>query len=176
MIKDPFSFFCDAETDEQLQRCKQQIITEGFSTFFKLLDRFEGLIKSYTDEQLPDVQRLLVKAKTMFPTPGQFSPSWEHVWDEYDSIIQVKTRISSQILPADRSGEWQVVMDNPFTSQEVVCYPSLTFIEAIYLYAYFLPKMEKNEYLRLQKVQTLIMEHHPYLSIEKESSQKTTLD
>jgi hypothetical protein len=176
MIKDPFSLFCAAQTDEQLQFCQQQITTEGFSTFFKLLDRFEGFIKTYTDEQLPEVQNLLIKAKKMFPIPGQFSPSWEHVWEEYGSIVQVKTRISSQILPSDRSGEWQVLMDNPFTSQDVVCYPSLTFIEAIYLYAYFLPQMEKNEYLRLQKVTTLIMEHHPYLSTEMESSQKTTPD
>ena len=49
-------------------------------------------------------------------------------------------------------------MDNPLVVQEVVCYPALTFGDAAYLYAYFRPQLEKSEYIRLQKIQTVIQE------------------
>lgn len=171
MMKNPFEQFKEAHTEQQLREVQQQITSEGFSTFIKFLDGFTEFTKKYTDNQSEEVLTLLNKAKQLFPRPGQFSPSWSQVWDEFENIVQVKTRIFQKIPASERLGEWQVIMDNPFTSQEVVCYPALTFIEAIYLYAYFLPQMEKNEYLRLQKVQTLIMEHHPYESIETESFQ-----
>lgn len=171
MMKNPFIKFKESTTNEELRSIQQQIYTEGFSTFFKYLDGFTEMIKKYPEDQVDEIKSLLKTAKQLFPHPNQFSPSWKHVWEEFEGIVQVKTRIFNKIPVIDRSGEWQVIMDNPFTSQEVVCYPSLTFIDAIYLYAYFLPKMENNEYLRLQKVQTLIMEHHPFQSIETESFQ-----
>jgi hypothetical protein len=101
---------------------------------------------------------LLDKAKRLFPTPVLFSPSWDKVWSELEQIITHKAKILQAVPPEERDGEWQIVMDNPATIQEVVCYPGLTFLDAVYLFAYFRPQMEKNEYLRLQKVQTLFLQ------------------
>lgn len=73
-------------------------------------------------------------------------------------MIATKIQVLQTIHKEDRDGEWQVIIDNPFAIQEVVCYPALNFLDAAYLYAYFRPDLEKNEYLRLQKIQTLVME------------------
>ncbi|MNR53601.1 hypothetical protein D3C85_1736400 [compost metagenome] len=87
-----------------------------------------------------------------------FSPSWETIWPEIELTIAAKRNIYTNIPHADRAGEWQVIMDNPLVVQEVVCYPGLSFEDAAYLYAYFRPQLEKSEYIRLQKIQTVIQE------------------
>ena len=48
-------------------------------------------------------------------------------------------------------------MDNPYTNENIVCYPGLSFIEAAYLYSYFMVNLAKNEYIRLQKVVNLLI-------------------
>jgi hypothetical protein len=176
MMKNPFLQFADAHTIEQQQVFQQEMLKNGFSSFYKFLEGFKDLLKNFHDEEIQKVENLLHLARQLFPNPSQMSPSWDRVWHEFEEIIQIKQRVLAQIKKDDRPGEWQIVMDNPFTSQEVVCYPSLAFIEAAYLYAYFFPQLEKNEYLRLQKVQTLIMDYHPFESTEKVSSQKIDWD
>jgi hypothetical protein len=176
MMKNPFTMFLEAQSALQQQEFQAQMNQEGFSSFYKFLDSFSALLRSFSDLESADVHVLLEQARRLFPLPGQFSPSWERIWIEYDEIYLGKCRVLSKIRSEDRDGEWQIIMDNPYTSQEVVCYPGLGFIEASYLYAYFSPQMEKNEYIRLQKVHTLIMDQHSSLSTETELSPRIDWD
>jgi hypothetical protein len=154
----PFEMLEQAVTEEQLIHLQTVVNAEGHSSFYRLLNGFTARIKSFTDHEEHEIRRLLDIAKRLFPTPVLFSPSWDKVWRELEMIITHKTKILQSVPPEERDGEWQIVMDNPATIQEVVCYPGLTFLDAVYLFAYFRPQMEKNEYLRLQKVQTLFMQ------------------
>jgi hypothetical protein len=63
-------------------------------------------------------------------------------------------------IPAeDRAGEWQVLIDNPYVPQQVVCYPALTFLDAAYMYGYFQRELKPHECLRLQKVTHLLIKN-----------------
>lgn len=92
----------------------------------------------------------------MLPNPGQVSPSWANIWKEYDSIIRTKRFVLGSIPAAAREGEWQVLLDNPHSNQNIAVYPGLTFMEAIYMFAYFRSDMMPSEYIRLQKIDTLL--------------------
>ncbi|OCT16250.1 hypothetical protein A8709_02110 [Paenibacillus pectinilyticus] len=150
-----FNKLTTAEAEALYQR---EVLAEGFAGFRRLLDSLTEAIKAARDTDMETVAHAVAKAKRLFPEPLEFSPSWENIWPELESTIAAKTHIFTNIPPGDRVGEWQVIMDNPLVVQEVVCYPALSFEDAAYLYAYFRPQLEKSEYIRLQKIQTVIQE------------------
>lgn len=154
-----FQRFCEANQEEQSRALQHEITEGGFSIFREFVDEFLELLKRYEDPQQNLVLQYLEKAKRLIPDPGSISPAWQKLWEEYEEIVKYKNLAMERISVEERPGEWQVIMDNPFVNQQVVCYPGLTFIEAAYLYGYFHPGLENNEYLRLQKVQTLLMNH-----------------
>jgi hypothetical protein len=104
-----------------------------------------------------EVREALSKARRILPQPGRLSPSWEHLWEQMERWLADKEEVLRQVPREARDGEWQIVMDNPYSHDAVVCYPGLPFIEAAFLYAYFRAGLKKNEYIRLQKVVNLIM-------------------
>ncbi|GIQ66824.1 hypothetical protein PACILC2_53920 [Paenibacillus cisolokensis] len=134
---------------ERLARC-------GFSAVRRFLEEFRDYLKQYTDDETPEAEALLDLARIALPEPGTVSPSWERIWDEYQSIIAYKSIVYSRIPVREREGEWQVLIDNPFTHQQIVVYPGLTFAEAAYLFAYFRSGLARNEHIRLQKIVTLV--------------------
>lgn len=154
-----FQRFCKAVQEEQHLALQQEIHEGGFSVFREFVDDFLELLKRYEDPQKDLVLQYLEKAKGLVPDPGSISPAWQKLWEEYEEIIRYKNLAIERIAPEERPGEWQVILDNPYINQQVVCYPGLTFIEAAYLYGYFHPGLVQNEYLRLQKVKTLLMNH-----------------
>jgi hypothetical protein len=158
MKRHPLDLLTQAHTEQQLSDLQNAVYTEGFSGFYRLLEGFTERLKTSSDKDMLEIQDLIAKAKKLFPDPVKFSPSWEQIWQELEDIAATKIRIFHTIAPDQREGEWQVVMDNPNMTQDVVCYPALSFMEGAYLYAYFHPRMVASEYLRLQKIQTLIME------------------
>jgi hypothetical protein len=154
-----FKQFRKASTEEQCKTIQQQLQTGGFSLFREFVDEYLEFIKAYTDEGKEEIHVLLDKSKRFFPDPGSFSPAWQTLWEDYGMIVKYKN-IAMETVPAnEREGEWQVILDNPYINQQVVCYPGLDFLEACYLYGYFHPGLENNEYLRLQKIQTLLYNH-----------------
>lgn len=159
MKNTPFEQFVKAETDEEINALKDIVHNEGYPFFRRLLDDFDQKIKHFIDEEAQEMVRLISKGIKIFPHPGQISPSWERVWIDFEQMINYKIKMLQSIGKDERDGTWQVVMDNPYTNQEVVCYPELSFLEAAYLYSYFRPGLEKNEYVQVQKVKSLIMEY-----------------
>ncbi|NOV02595.1 hypothetical protein GC097_21565 [Paenibacillus sp. LMG 31457] len=158
MLNNTYSQFSMLIGEEAEAAYQQEVRAEGYAGFRRLLDGLTEAIKAAADADIPGLEQALAKASRLFPEPVQFSPSWECIWAELEATLTAKKHVLSSISPAERSGEWQVIMDNPQVVQEVVCYPGLDFHDAAYLYAYFRPQLEKSEYIRLQKIQTVIQE------------------
>ena len=89
----------------------------------------------------------------------EISPSWTYFWDEIAQMSTTKEGLFKQVPASDRDGEWQVIIDNPFSHDNVACYPQLSFLEGSYLYCYFFLNLKKNEYVRLQKIVTAVQTH-----------------
>ncbi|WP_135547003.1 hypothetical protein [Paenibacillus cymbidii] len=145
------------QTPDERQELASRLLNGGYSQFSSLLTDLKQEIMSCEENRLEYVRILLRQARELVPEPVLISPSWERIWDEYDAVLRVKEEVLREIAPERRDGEWQIIMDNPFTNEGISCYPSLSFIEAAYLYAYFRKDLKKTEYIRLQKIDTLIM-------------------
>jgi hypothetical protein len=145
-----------ADSEQEQAEYQQFIQDGGYSAFHQLLEGIKQKLKHIQDAELEQVRAWIDKANRLFPEPGLFSPSWLHIWKELKQITAIKSDIMQQIPLEARSGEWQIIIDNPLSIQEIVCHPALSFDEASYLYSYFRPGLEKNEYIRLQKIQCVI--------------------
>ncbi|MFD0695115.1 hypothetical protein ACFQZT_13485 [Paenibacillus sp. GCM10027628] len=156
MLNNLFDGFGKIQTEVEAAAFQAMLLQEGYSGFRRLLDGFTEAVKSAMDTDIAGIEQAVAKASRMFPEPVIFSPSWERIWQELGDTAAYKRSVLEQVPPHDRNGEWQVILDNPGAIQEVVCYPGLQFNDAAYLYAYFRPQLEKAEYIRLQKIQTLI--------------------
>ncbi len=157
MKTNPFADFEAADTEQELAAFRESIQSQGFTAFRLLLEGFRDRLKLFSDGDISSVSELLERARRMFPEPETFSPSWVNIWDEYERIASYKQTVLETIPPGEREGEWQVLLDNPYTNSDLVCYPGLGFLEGAYLYAYFRSDLKQNEYIRLQKIQNLVM-------------------
>ncbi len=158
MKKNPFELFLNAETEQQSVEFQDWMNKTGYALFYDFLESFKKHIKLFRDEEAEQMKLLVAKARTMLPNPGALSPSWTYIWDKLDNMITYKVRVLQAVAEQDRNGDWQVLIDNPSTNREVACYPGLTFYDAAFLYAQFRPELERNEYIRMQKIQTHITE------------------
>ncbi|WP_052476344.1 hypothetical protein [Cohnella kolymensis] len=121
--------------------------------------QFRAELKGYSDADIPRLRDCLERARRLFPKPGLFSPSWNELWNEFEGIYTAKNKVLYRIPAEVRDGEWQVLIDNPFVPQQVVCYPALEFADASYLYGYFQLELKPHECLRLQKITQLMVTH-----------------
>lgn len=154
-----FDYFLQAESEAQIAELRDTIVGEGYPAFYRFLDRFKTRIKTFNDNQAEEVKALIAKAREAVPDPGLISPSWTHIWDRLEQMTDYKAKVLQSVSPEERSGEWQILIDNPYTNREVACYPGLSFTDAAYIYAQFRPDLEFNEYIRLQKIQTHVTEY-----------------
>lgn len=153
----PFDLFVKAASEEELQQFRQTVVEGGFTPFRLFLEGFRDKLKQFEDGECERVNQWIATAKRLFPEPGRFSPSWAEIWNEFEQIAQVKQTVLESIVGPEREGEWQILIDNPYTNSDLVCYPSLSFLEGAYMYAYFRTDLKQNEYIRLQKIQNVIM-------------------
>lgn len=147
-----FDRFRELSASEEEQAFRKKMESAGYSSFYSFVEQFRRELQLYTDRSAEAMPLLVSKGRRLFPDPGRFSPSWDALWDEFESICTVKNETLASIALSEREGEWQVLIDNPYLPQQVVCYPALAFMDAVYLYAYFLRELKPNEYLRLQKI------------------------
>jgi hypothetical protein len=125
---------------------------DGFTAVRRLLDDLRDDLRNFAEQEWPELSKKLHFAKVMLPDPGKHSPAFAHIWAEFDVIIDAKREVLETIATDERDGEWQVLIDNPHSSEHIAVYPDLHFVEAAYLYAYFRAQMMRNEYIRLQRV------------------------
>ncbi|MFC5700077.1 hypothetical protein ACFPVX_02175 [Cohnella faecalis] len=147
-----FDRFRELSALEEGQEFREKMESAGYSSFYSFVEQFRRELQAYTDHSAAGVLLLIDRGRRLFPEPGRFSPSWDALWDELESVCMAKNETLAAIAPSEREGEWQVLIDNPYLPQQVVCYPALAFVDAVYLYAYFLRDLKPNEHLRLQKI------------------------
>jgi len=128
----------------------------GFAAVRVFLEDFRSFLRQYDEPQQEEAERLLMRVRAVLPEPGRISPSWARIWDEFASIVAFKRDVFRRILPDSRDGEWQVLIDNPYTNGQIAVYPALTFLEAAYMYAYFRTDLEPNEVIRMQRISTVL--------------------
>lgn len=157
MNNNPFAQFEAADTAELQQQLQDKVQSDGFTGLRLLLEGFKERLKRYSEPEQAHMEALIARAKRLFPKPGDFSPSWVSIWDDFEKMIAFKRFVFESVTPDGRDGEWQVIIDNPYTHQDIVCYPGLDFLDGAFLYAYFRTDLKQNEYIRLQKIQNVIM-------------------
>ena len=140
----------DSPESERLFR--EGMNASGYFAFYAFAEQFREALRAYGDDEKSLYGDLLRRGRALFPDPVRFSPSFRELWDEYDRIYRTKNEALDAVPPEERAGEWQVLLDNPYVSQQTVCYSGMTFVEASYLYAYFMRELKPNEILRLQKI------------------------
>ncbi|GGF90168.1 hypothetical protein [Paenibacillus abyssi] len=158
-IKKRFAQFCDIRSEADLITFGGELKEEGFTAVRRYLDDFRAFLRSYEDHQQAEAKLLVKHGRIAIPEPKRISPSWEEIWQEFDRIVKYKNKVLNTITSEQRTGEWQVLLDNPFTNQSIVVYPALTFLEAAYMFAYFRAGLTQNEYIRLQRIETLISDN-----------------
>jgi hypothetical protein len=155
---DVFERFAEAG-NEEIPALQEEYKQGGYSMFSELLEGLRQHLMTSSEEGVEEMSGLIAKGRKVIPDPGAISPSWERIWEDYEGYITRKAEALAAVPPEGRDGEWQIVMDNPYTNEGIACYPALSFVEAAYLYAYFRKDLKKNEYLRLQKIMNLILVH-----------------
>lgn len=148
-----------AESTEALQAIGEAIRNAGYTGFYEVQDYIREQFKRYAEADITAFHAMVERVKIAVPEPGVVSPSWRHFWDEISRMSATKDGIFKQVPASDRNGEWQVIIDNPFSHDNVACYPQLSFLEGAYLYCYFYLNLKKNEYVRLQKIVTAVQTH-----------------
>ncbi|WP_274650709.1 hypothetical protein [Paenibacillus humicola] len=142
--------------DAEAFRLGEGMRSEGFAAVRRFLDDFRGYLREFDETECGQAAELLRLGRLVLPEPGRISPSWTYIWQEFDGIIRTKRYLFGSIPERGRVGEWQVLLDNPFSNQNIAVYPGLTFLEAAYMFAYFRTDLTNNEYIRLQKVDTVV--------------------
>src|SRR5690349_15040200 len=94
-----------------------EIIRGGYSAFSDLLDGLKRLMAEAQEEQALRLEELVLKGRKMIPDPGAISPSWETIWEDFDRYIAYKLEAMARVAASDREGEWQIVMNNPYTNE-----------------------------------------------------------
>lgn len=134
----------------------EELRAGGFSAVRVFLEDFRAFLKQYDEPLQEEAERLIGRGRAALPDAGRISPSWSRIWSEFTDIAAYKKDVFNRIPPDDRDGEWQVLIDNPFTNGQIAVYPGLSFLEAAYLYAYFRTDLMPNEVIRMQRVHTVL--------------------
>ncbi|RXT06260.1 hypothetical protein [Ammoniphilus sp. CFH 90114] len=156
------SSYCDkiqvAETDDQLAELKGIIESQGYAFVNEWIMQMKKDIQHATEEQLDDIEQTLHKAAQVLPEPQKLSPLWEGLWSDLDFVYKTKKSLYHKIPKTEQTGEWQLLFNNPFSTDGVVIHADLSFAEATYQYAQYRKDLTKNEYISLQKVCRYITE------------------
>jgi hypothetical protein len=152
-----FEQFQLATTIEAYNELRTMFENGGYSLFSQLLEGLKAHLITCDEATLEQAKQLIAKGREIVPQPSVISPSWEKVWGEMDHLIFHKGEALRSIPLSERDGEWQIIMDNPYTNEGITCYPALSFADAVYLYGYFRKDLRKNEYIRLQKIVNVVM-------------------
>ncbi|RKP56884.1 hypothetical protein D7Z26_02530 [Cohnella endophytica] len=147
-----FNHYMRIELEHLEQTFSKEMESAGYFAFYTFVEDFRNGLKIYSDEEIPLYGNKLARAKELFPRPERFSPSWCEIWDEFSLIYQAKNEALTTIPVQQRDGEWQIIIDNPYSHNPVVCYTALPFLEASYLYGYFQRELKPHEVLRLQRI------------------------
>ncbi|MEB3104026.1 hypothetical protein [Ferviditalea candida] len=145
-----------ARTDAEYADLRKLFAEGGYSLFSRFVELLRNELKQFEEMQAEKVQEMLRKGRLAVPEPGSISPAWSSIWEELERTAAYKMEALRAIAPEDRKGEWQIIIDNPFSHEPIICHPGLTFSEASYYYGYFRLNLQKNEFIRLQRIVSML--------------------
>ncbi|TCS84460.1 hypothetical protein [Tepidibacillus fermentans] len=157
-----FDDFKKLTTKEEKKVYKQTVEQGGFAVFNELIRSFHEELKKLDENGFEQMQDWIELGKELFPELYRFSPTWEYFWDEITQLYQNKQEFYQIVPKEERDGEWQVLFDNPFSTEGIVCHTDKNFAEATYLAAKYQLSMKKAEILKLQKVSNTIIKRGKY--------------
>lgn len=158
-FNDFYNQFVDAKSQEDIESLTQNISIQGYSFINEWILQLEKEVKWADEEDFDRVKSLLDRAEQILPEPEKRSPLWEGIWGQLISVLANKKSIYKQIPASERINEWQVVIENPHSTEGITNHVRLSFPEAAYLYAKYRKSLSKREYLTLQRVQTFLTEN-----------------
>lgn len=153
-----FNRFIQISDDTEKNQFRENMTEAGFSAVNQWLRSFYDHVKNMDEQGFKSMREWLELGKEVLPELGQFSPSWQNTWQELFDLYQIKTEAYASIPDEQRDGEWQVLFDNPFSTDGIVCHSNKTFAEATYLFAKYRLTLKKAEYVKLQKVVTSMVQ------------------
>ena len=136
----------------------EELRAGGFSAVRVFLEDFRAFLREYDEPRQEEAERLIARGRSALPEPGRISPAWARIWDEFADIAAYKRDVFNRIPSDSRDGEWQVLIDNPYTNGQIAVYPALSFLEAAYLYAYFRTGLLPNEVIRMQRIHNVLFD------------------
>ena len=161
MIKfeDFYSQFKAAQTAEEKEHLGSVLRAQGYAFINEWLRTVEEDLKEMDEDGFEQIFALLNKGEEIFPTPEKHSPLWKGLWEDLKKIYQIKRSVFERVQGAERSGEWQVVIDNPLSIEGLTTHAFLSsFKVAAYYYAKYRKGLDKREWITLQRINTVILE------------------
>lgn len=147
------SLFENAATEEDILELQQFVLKQGYSFVNEWSSSLRKQIEQADDfSELNLIEGKVELAAKILPNPQQMSPLWEELWSDMILMIQAKRSLYEQILEADQPGQWQLLFNNPYSTDGIVVHADLTFPQATYQFAVYRKDLAKHEYISLQKV------------------------
>jgi len=154
-----FDEFKNVTTDDEKKSFQQAVEQSGFSAMNEMTRSFHTELKKMDRQGFESMKDWIELGKELFPDLIRFSPTWEYFWKEVTQLYQYKVEYYELVSEEEQEGEWQVLFDNPFSTEGIVCNPNKNFAEATYLAAKYQLSFKKAEILKLQKVAHTIIKN-----------------
>lgn len=151
-----FRSFINISSDAEKVAFKKEIEGTGFSALNQFINSLYDKVKNMDEKEFKEVKNWLELSKELLPDLSLYSPAWQDTWKELFYLYDTKVEIYSAVSNEERKGEWQVLFDNPFSTEQIVCHTNKTFTDAAYLTAKYQFKLRRAEYIKLQKVISVI--------------------
>lgn len=144
------------QNDAEYAELRKLFAEGGYSLFSRFVELLRNELKKSEELQMEQVQEIIRKGRLALPEPGFISPAWSSIWDDLERTAACKMEALRAIGPEERTGEWQIIIDNPYSHEPIICHPGLTFPEAAYYYGFFRLSLQKNEFIRLQRIENML--------------------
>lgn len=154
-----YTAFKISHSQEDKQELVLEIQAKGYALINEWLKRLEKEIQLADADQLNQMETDIRTAQELLPNPEKFSPLWENTWKDLKAILSIKKNVFQEIPESERIGEWQILFDNPFSTEGTVVHIKLSFPLAAYHYAKYRNGLHKHEYVSIQKVHRFMTEH-----------------
>lgn len=153
-----YSLIETASTEEEIGKLRETALKQGYAFVNEwALDLKKKLEEADGFTELDRIENKVDHAIRVLPEPHRLSPLWEGLWSEMLQVISTKRSLYDKISETEQSGEWQLLFNNPFSTEGVVIHANLSFSKATYQFAEYRKDLAKHEYISLQKSNSL---HH----------------
>ncbi len=147
------TLFENADTEEDILELQQMVLKQGYA----LVNEWSLWLKKQIEiadgfSELDLLKGKIALADRILPNPQQLSPLWGELWSDMNLLIGTKKSLYEQVTETDQSGQWQLLFNNPYSTDGIVVHADLSFPQATYQFAVYRKDLAKHEYISLQKV------------------------